>query len=142
MKPSKAIKSGLTKYATFTGRATTSEFWWCYFAFALIQNVAVKLNPYAGFAVWAILVIPVNAVAVRRMNDQEKSGWLIVTIGVGITVLQLATPSLETLNFRDPQQAALLITQLALQIFGFSLLIGESAPQTQKLPPNPNEVPQ
>lgn len=66
----KAISNVFSNYATFSGRARRSEFWW----FALL-NVLVVWIPYLGW-VWSLAVlIPGLALAVRRLHDTGRSGW-------------------------------------------------------------------
>jgi uncharacterized membrane protein YhaH (DUF805 family) len=93
-----AIKSGFSKYATFSGRASRSEYWfWILFAFlvigaggivdeALLPNVeSGLLAPLIALA----LLLPNIAVAVRRLQDLDRSGWwlLIYFTGIGAIVL-------------------------------------------------------
>lgn len=82
-----AIRSCFSKYATFSGRAPRSEYWY----FALL-NIAVNIvlsgllsasagNDGAGlFAILLIVyslavVLPAISVSVRRLHDTDKSGW-------------------------------------------------------------------
>lgn len=73
----------LKKYATFSGRARRSEYW--YFAlFNAIFSIVLSIADYAlgiGFLnlLYSLIVlIPSLAVAVRRMHDVNKSGWFIL----------------------------------------------------------------
>ena len=61
-----SIKTCFSKYATFSGRATRSEFWW----FWLFQVLLAWT-----FIVPIICLIPAIAVFVRRMHDTGRSGW-------------------------------------------------------------------
>lgn len=81
-----AVKSVLTKYADFNGRARRSEYWW-FFLFNFILNVITgfideSITPggvgMVGLFVTLGLLIPGIAVAVRRMHDVGKSGWFIL----------------------------------------------------------------
>lgn len=91
--PIKIYKSVLTeKYADFTGRVRRAEFWW----FALMNFVA-----YIGIFVVALILVSISdaltsiaiilyvvyllgvlvpglAVAVRRLHDTGKSGWMLL----------------------------------------------------------------
>ena len=73
-----AIRTCLAKYATFTGRASRSEFWW----FALFQVLAVLVASFIyrhfGTLVMLGLLVPSIAVGVRRLHDIGKSGWLLL----------------------------------------------------------------
>ena len=65
-----SIKTCFGKYATFTGRARRSEFWWL-----LLANFIVSCIPVVNF-IWGIAVIvPTIAAGVRRLHDIGKSGW-------------------------------------------------------------------
>ena len=65
-----AIKVCFNKYATFSGRASRSEYW--YFAlFSFILGLIPVVNWIAALA----LLIPGLAVAVRRLHDTGRSGW-------------------------------------------------------------------
>lgn len=81
-----AVKSVLTKYADFNGRARRSEYWW-FFLFNVILSFVTgfideSISPggvgMIGLVVSLGLLIPGIAVAVRRMHDVGKSGWFIL----------------------------------------------------------------
>lgn len=75
-----AIRSVLSKYATFTGRARRSEFWW-FALFSVLLNIVVVVidavigNSVLGYIVTLALIIPWLAVTVRRLHDTGRSGW-------------------------------------------------------------------
>lgn len=100
-----AIKTCLSKYATFSGRASRSEYWWFYLFCALLVFVGVMLdlsvgsyNPNDPDSVpWITLlfalpiILPSLAAAIRRLHDTDKSGWwylisLVPVVG-GIVLL-------------------------------------------------------
>lgn len=77
-----AVRSGLSKFASFSGRARRSEFWWFYLfsvlvviAGAVIDAVAGTEGIFYGLAAVAV-ILPNIAVGVRRLHDIDKSGWL------------------------------------------------------------------
>jgi uncharacterized membrane protein YhaH (DUF805 family) len=78
-----AISTCLSKYATFTGRASRSEYWY-FFLFTVIIGVvagvvaALMGSEVAGYAIQAAFWIPGLAVSIRRMHDVDKSGWFIL----------------------------------------------------------------
>ena len=104
VKPSMSLGESLTsvfnKYATFTGRARRSEYWWffgCYFVIQLVFNFASLgmamgamsgeisyTDPtYSMFQTVSVvlglgLLLPSLAVTVRRFHDIGKSGWNIL----------------------------------------------------------------
>jgi len=80
----------LQNYANFNGRARRSEYWYfllfnIIFAFAamFLDNVAGLANDLTGYGpiygLYALFAfLPGLAVAVRRMHDIGKSGWMIL----------------------------------------------------------------
>lgn len=85
-----AVKRAFAKYATFTGRASRSEYWW-FFLFNVIVSVVLTIvfAPLSGLYSLATL-IPGVAIGVRRLHDIGRSGWWLL-IGlvplVGVVVL-------------------------------------------------------
>ncbi|MBN9139358.1 MAG: DUF805 domain-containing protein [Micrococcales bacterium] len=99
-----AISRFFRKYATFSGRASRSEYWWWVLASFLVYVVltvatialgvatgtpsdtgdGVRLGPIAvvGFVligVWFVVtLIPQFAVTVRRLHDANLSGWMVL----------------------------------------------------------------
>jgi uncharacterized membrane protein YhaH (DUF805 family) len=70
-----AIKNCLNNYATFTGRAGRSEFWW-FFLFNLLASMAASMVwARLGNLVSLALLVPSVAVGARRLHDIGKSGW-------------------------------------------------------------------
>lgn len=68
-----AIKSVLTKYANFSGRATRSEYWW-WVLFTLLW----AWIPIVNLLLLLIFFLPSLGVAVRRLHDTGRSGWWIL----------------------------------------------------------------
>ena len=85
------------KYATFSGRASRSEYWWGYLGLAVTSTVlqilwmvgTIALLDFGQIAalpslialVGALgLIIPSIAVNVRRLHDTGKSGWMLLII--------------------------------------------------------------
>ena len=83
-----AIKTCLKKYATFSGRASRSEFWYfqlfiiiIIFASSILLNTIVgTLGIYIFFIFYIAILIPTYAVACRRLHDINRSGWWLVPI--------------------------------------------------------------
>lgn len=102
---SQAVKTCLSKYATFSGRAARSEYWWftffivlVYLAFIVFAQIVGEDSPLVGFAALALLIfilamfIPIIAVSVRRLHDLNQSGWfylLVLIPGLGALALTI-----------------------------------------------------
>jgi uncharacterized membrane protein YhaH (DUF805 family) len=113
-----AIKAGLSKYVTWQGRASRSEFWF-FFLFAFLSMIVATIidgilgttfkvvNPMTGLQqsagygyVYALvglaLFLPNLSVAVRRLHDTGRSGWwywivLIPLVGIILLIVWWAT---------------------------------------------------
>lgn len=84
-----AVKSCLGQYATFSGRAPRSEYWW-FFLFQLLVMVAASLIGDVVYALASLaLLLPALAVGTRRLHDIGRSGWwqLLLLTGIGFLVL-------------------------------------------------------
>lgn len=102
-----AVKSCIVKnYATFSGRASRSEFWFFQLFLMLVSLVAMVidaaiLNSDMGGLTTIISIatlVPNIAVACRRLHDIDKSGWwqllwLIPLIGFIVLVIWYITKS-------------------------------------------------
>ena len=78
-----AVSTCLKKYATFTGRASRSEYWYFFLFTIIIAVIAGIIEAVVGSAALGYLVqiafwIPGLAVSIRRMHDVDKSGWFIL----------------------------------------------------------------
>lgn len=70
-----SVKTCLTKYADFSGRATRSEYWWFALFFTIVLTVGAVVNEY-GVAVGLLaLLLPITSAATRRLHDTDHSGW-------------------------------------------------------------------
>jgi uncharacterized membrane protein YhaH (DUF805 family) len=99
-----AIRSALSKYATFNGRASRSEFWFFYLFLVLVDGVASIIdafiinNPNSPLTAITALVflIPLIAVATRRLHDIDRSGWwqllvFVPIVGAIVLIIWLCT---------------------------------------------------
>jgi uncharacterized membrane protein YhaH (DUF805 family) len=73
----------LRNYATFTGRARRSEYWYFTLFSTIISVVLTIIGNTMGAPIIDTLyslaiLIPSIAVGVRRMHDVGKSGWFIL----------------------------------------------------------------
>lgn len=64
-----SVSTCFSKYATFSGRASRSEYWW--FQLAILLSAITIIGPL-------ILLLPAWAVKVRRFHDTGKSGWWLI----------------------------------------------------------------
>jgi uncharacterized membrane protein YhaH (DUF805 family) len=74
----------LKKYAVFNGRATRKEYWMFFlinnfisFILNIVEGDVSKMGLISTIYSLAVL-IPLIAVAVRRLHDTGKSGWWIL----------------------------------------------------------------
>jgi uncharacterized membrane protein YhaH (DUF805 family) len=80
---SEAIRLGFKKYATFSGRACRTEFWYfVLFNFLAVIAALILTSLDSSGVIAAIslvgylaLFIPNVSVLVRRLHDTDKSGW-------------------------------------------------------------------
>jgi uncharacterized membrane protein YhaH (DUF805 family) len=92
-KPIDIYKSVMTKkYADFTGRTRRAEFWWfvlvnlgfyvSLFVLALILGSISDVLGGFGVLLYVVyglgVIVPSLALAVRRLHDTNKSGWLLL----------------------------------------------------------------
>lgn len=73
-----SIQTCFSKYATFSGRASRSEYWW-WFLFIFLATAATGIISDKLSAVFSLAVLlPGLAVGVRRLHDIDKSGWFLL----------------------------------------------------------------
>ncbi len=107
-----AVRSVLSQYANFTGRARRSEFWWFYLANFLASIVASIIDQIIGVPLFQVVValgllIPGLAVGARRLHDIGKSGWwqliaLVPLVGIILLIVWWATDSDPAPNQHGP----------------------------------------
>ena len=84
-----AVRTCLTKYVVFTGRARRSEYWWFVLFSAIVNLVAGILDAALGTDYYRgggwistiaslALLLPSLAVAIRRLHDTSRTGWWIL----------------------------------------------------------------
>lgn len=97
-----AVRTCLRKYATFTGRAARSEYWW-FVLFLILAQIVLNIidtmmfgtgtfSHGPGYARWVsnggplasifalATLLPALAAAVRRLHDLDKSGWWMLFV--------------------------------------------------------------
>lgn len=76
MKFGESIGTCFSRYATFDGRASKSEFWW-FILFTVIVGAAFGAFSEPLAAVFQLgVLLPSLAVGARRLHDTNRSGWL------------------------------------------------------------------
>lgn len=111
-----AVSTCLSKYATFSGRAARSEFWW----FVLFQFAVQLVAALIDITLWGsaggepvqmvaslALFLPTLAVAVRRLHDNGRKGWwiflgLVPIIGILVLLYWYVQPSQSNANDFGP----------------------------------------
>lgn len=114
-----SISTCFSKYATFSGRASRSEFWWFYLAYIIVGAAAnffdeVILDQRIGIATIVVVLaflLPMLAAGARRLHDSGKSGWLLLLylvpcVGWIVVIVLLAQGSQPRDNAYGPQPTA------------------------------------
>lgn len=72
----------LEKYACFSGRANRAEFWYSYLFNFIVTTILGFIPGKVGMIIqiiwWLAVLLPTLGVAVRRLHDINKSGWLLL----------------------------------------------------------------
>jgi len=95
-----AVKTCMSKYFTFTGRARRSEFWWfmlfitiCSMAISFLTGICVgmtdvdtlygvQLSTIISVLVSLFFVVPQLAAMTRRLHDTGRSGWWVAALAL------------------------------------------------------------
>ena len=163
-----AIKSVFSKYATFSGRARRSEFWY-FFLFNVLVSLVLSIIPFLSILsfIWALgVLVPTLAVTVRRFHDIGKSGWYyllflipsllylgyIIYFAVSV-VVPLTQSGFDASNMQAVMDL-LMANKTSLLIIGILELLSvialivwivwmarDSQPGVNKWGPNPKEMP-
>ena len=112
-----AVNRALTvNYCNFQGRSSRSEYWWyclCMAIFGFILGFICELIFSHTFAniitslVSLALILPGLGLAVRRLHDIGKSGWLVLlalipVVGAIVLIIWFCQPSQPTPNQYGP----------------------------------------
>jgi uncharacterized membrane protein YhaH (DUF805 family) len=75
-----AVRTCIKKYATFSGLASRSEYWY-FVLFLAIGNIVFSFHVLLPVRVlWTLaFLVPDLAVAVRRLHDTGRSAWWLLT---------------------------------------------------------------
>jgi uncharacterized membrane protein YhaH (DUF805 family) len=123
MTPAQSIKTCLRKYASTSGRASRSEFWWfalsvaalffilIAFPFVLslllsageeghnsIASTLINASYNTAGMVFYITLLPLFAASVRRLHDQGKSGFVAIRV-VGLLFLAFIVIAFSTMMY-------------------------------------------
>ena len=71
-----SIKTCLSKFADFNGRASRSEYWWYVLFIILTGAVLSAINRNLAALFYLVTLLPSIAAAARRLHDTNRSGWL------------------------------------------------------------------
>lgn len=89
--PIQAVERFFRNYATFSGRASRSEFWWAMLLMGVAETALGALGAASDISVFGImqnvlslaLLVPSLTVSVRRLHDINLNGaWLIPFAGL------------------------------------------------------------
>jgi uncharacterized membrane protein YhaH (DUF805 family) len=80
---SEAVRTVLSKYVDFSGRARRSEYWYWILAVLIVDVVVTIIDLALDTGVLALLLtlatfLPSLAVSVRRLHDIGRSGWWLL----------------------------------------------------------------
>jgi uncharacterized membrane protein YhaH (DUF805 family) len=78
-----AIRTCFSKYATFSGRASRSEYWFFSLFITIVISVGAIIDYAAGshipsLLIWLVILLPSFAVQVRRLHDIDRTGWWVL----------------------------------------------------------------
>lgn len=98
MQFTESVRTCFSKYASFDGRASRSEFWW-WSLFCVLASAALGILSHKLSAVFTLAtLLPSIAVTARRLHDIDRSGWwqlvyLVPLIGWLVMLYWLVQPS-------------------------------------------------
>lgn len=133
-----AVRSALGNYATFSGRARRSEYWWFYLFTILVGLVTSVVDAVlntafnneigiVGTIISLALLLPSLAVTARRLHDTGRTGWwmmlpvvpLLTTIVVGFAAVLAAVFSTDTDGTPAVALIVLLVASALLTLVAF-----------------------
>jgi uncharacterized membrane protein YhaH (DUF805 family) len=103
----KAVRTCLTKYADFSGRAARPEFWWFMLALVVVSVILNAVVAVLGMIFSLATLVPSLSAGARRLHDTGKSGWLqllwiIPVLGWAVMIYLLAQPGEPGTNKYGP----------------------------------------
>lgn len=96
-----AVSTCFRKYATFTGRALRSEYWYFFlfyvlgsFVFGVVDGLVFGFEAadteLFGTTFGLAMILPMMSAATRRFHDTNRSGWRQMLPVVGLPVVFVA----------------------------------------------------
>lgn len=111
-----AARTSLTaKYATFSGRARRSEYWWFSLIYVAAATVLIGIGLAFNVPLLAVfllpLIVPMLTVSVRRLHDTGRSGWwmliaLVPVVGPIVYLVAMTVDSASGSNQYGPSPKA------------------------------------
>ena len=123
----------IKKYAVFTGRATKKEYWLFLLFATIVQIILLMIDVVIGIydseigfgalsGIFTLgIILPSIAVAVRRLHDTNRSGWmmlilLIPLVGIWVLVLLCFASDKGTNRFGKNPQGILAVSYTHLTL--------------------------
>lgn len=156
-----AVRSVLSQYAGFRGRAPRSEYWWWYLFTVLVNVVTTGIDrvtdaavgvSFVGAVVSLGLVIPTLAVSVRRLHDSGLSGWWLLAplsaalVGTGLVIgggisfvagVFVGDAARQTVGLGIALLALGAVLLLTALVVGLVLMLRPSTPGPNRFGPGP-----
>lgn len=139
-----AVKTALSKYAVFSGRARRKEFWYFLLFNVLVGIIAgflgaVMQKPKAMTVLSTLFtlafLLPSIGVAVRRLHDTGRSGWWYLLAVPGVALAQTSNLMLSQGNLT--MQMIFALASLACNVPLIVFYCQDSQPGTNRFGPNP-----
>jgi uncharacterized membrane protein YhaH (DUF805 family) len=135
-----------TRYFEFSGRSSRAEYWY-YTAFIWFVSMLILLGQLAlGEAVESVLTvvnalfglttfIPSMAVAVRRLHDVHRSGFILLIYIIGAAAVLVLMPVAMLLGSFGGAIMLLALAAICLKFLGLMITEGDRGPNLYG--PNP-----
>ncbi|WP_129785004.1 DUF805 domain-containing protein [Promicromonospora panici] len=142
-----SIRTVLSKYATFSGRARRSEFWWYYLAVTVVESVLYFALVVPGLTAYTTALTEAamaGDTVTPTMPGSLTTGYLVVSL-VGLALL-LPTLAVIVRRLHDTDKSGALAFLLLIPVVNFILIIvwGATAgtPGPNQFGPDPKAVEQ
>ena len=142
-----AVKTALSKYAVFSGRARRKEFWYFFLFNVLVGFIigflgAIMQKPKAMTVLSIVFtlafLLPSISVAARRLHDTGRSGWWYLLAVPGVALAQTSNLMLSQGNLT--MQMVLALASLACNVPLIVFYCQDSQPGTNRFGPNPKGI--